>query len=155
MPEIQTVQRPQQSISKALSEYAPGRLIVIDRHTYRSGGVFADLPGNVVNRAAALFKKAKRHVHCKTCSFVRNPNSPVGSHGPCPVCGGELVAETMILPEVFGPENAEDLPENDREQEITFATMAQFPQPVNPDELTFQTCGPKASFIIASKTDNS
>ncbi|MGV5493762.1 DEAD/DEAH box helicase [Pseudomonas sp. XP2] len=150
MPEIQTVQRPQQSISKALSEYAPGRLIVIDRHTYRSGGVFADLPGNVVNRAAALFKKAKRHVHCKTCSFVRNPNSPVGSHGPCPVCGGELVAETMILPEVFGPENAEDLPENDREQEITFATMAQFPQPVNPDELTFQTCGPKASFTHAT-----
>ncbi|WP_040259139.1 DEAD/DEAH box helicase [Pseudomonas massiliensis] len=146
MAEIQTVQRPQQSISKALSEYAPGRLIVIDRHTYRSGGVFADLPGNVVNRAAALFKKAKRHVHCKTCSFVRNPNSLVANHGPCPVCGGELTTETMILPEVFGPEKAEDLPENDREQEITFATMAQFPQPVNPNELTFQACGPKASF---------
>ncbi|MDY4301590.1 Zn-binding domain-containing protein [Pseudomonas salmasensis] len=150
MAEIQTVQRPQQSISKALSEYAPGRLIVIDRHTYRSGGVFADLPGNVVNRAAPLFKKAKRHVHCKTCSFVRNPNSPVGNHGPCPVCGGELATETMILPEVFGPEKAEDLPENDREQEITFATMAQFPQPVNPDELTFQICGPKASFTHAT-----
>ncbi|UZE84010.1 DEAD/DEAH box helicase [Pseudomonas viciae] len=150
MSEIQTVQRPQQSISKALSEYAPGRLIVIDRHTYRSGGVFADLPSNVVSRAAPLFKDAKRHVHCKTCSFVRNPNMPAGNKGPCPVCGGELATELMILPEVFGPEKAEDLPENDREQEITFATMAQFPQPVNPDELTFRPCGPNASFTHAT-----
>lgn len=38
MWEVQTLQRPQQSIAKALSEYAPGRLIVIDRKTYRSGG---------------------------------------------------------------------------------------------------------------------
>lgn len=147
--ETQTVQRPQQSISKALSEYAPGRLIVIDRHTYRSGGVFADMPGNVVNRAAPLFKNAKRHVHCKTCTFVRNPNMPSDPKDPCPVCGGVLATEMMILPEVFGPEKAEDLPENDREQEITFATMAQFPQPVNPDELSFHPCGSSASFTHA------
>ncbi|MGE4404254.1 DEAD/DEAH box helicase [Pseudomonas sp.] len=149
MPEIQTVQRPQQSISKALSEYAPGRLIVIDRHTYRSGGVFADLPGSVVNRAAPLFENAKLHIHCKACSFVRNPNKRGGNGGVCPVCSGELMEEMMILPEVFGPEKAEDLPENDREQEITFATMAQFPQPVNPEELSFTACGPNASFTHA------
>lgn len=148
-PEIQTIQRPQQSISKALSEYAPGRLIVIDKHTYRSGGVFADLPGNVVSRAAPLFENAKLHVHCKTCSFVRNPNKRGVNTGACPVCGGDLTEEMMILPEVFGPEKAADLPENDREQEITFATMAQFPQPVNPEELSFTICGPHACFTHA------
>lgn len=71
--EVRTVQRPQQSIIKALSEYAPGRLIVIDKKTYRSGGVFADLPPGVVNRAGPLFENQKPHTHCKACSFVRDP----------------------------------------------------------------------------------
>jgi ATP-dependent helicase YprA (DUF1998 family) len=150
MSEIQTLQRPQQSIAKALSEYAPGRLIVIDRQTYRSGGVFADLPASAVNRAGPLFENAKPHVHCKSCSFVRNPNKPGGNGGICPVCSGELTEEMMILPEVFGPEKAEDLPENDREQEITFATMAQFPQPVDPEEFSFNVCGPNASYTHAT-----
>lgn len=148
--EIRTLQRPQQSMSKALSEYAPGRLIVIDKKTYRSGGVFADLPAGEVNRARALFKNSKKHVHCEACSFVRDPNKAGGEGEICPVCGRELKEETMILPEVFGPENAEDLPEDDREQDITFATMAQFPQPVDPEAFTFTECGPNASFTHAT-----
>ncbi|HBP1052613.1 TPA: DUF1998 domain-containing protein [Pseudomonas aeruginosa] len=148
--EIRTLQRPQQAISKALSEYAPGRLIVIDKKTYRSGGVFADMPAGEVNRARPLFKNSKKHVHCEACSFVRDPNKPGGDGEICPVCGGELKEETMILPEVFGPENAQDLPEDDREQDITFATMAQFPQPVDPEVFTFTECGPNASFTHAT-----
>lgn len=149
--EIRTLQRPQQSISKALSEYAPGRLIVIDRKTYRCGGVFADMPAEMVDRARPLFAKAKLklHVHCKACSFVRDPNKKGGNGGVCPVCNGELVAESMILPEVFGPESAKELPEIDRDQEITYATMAQFPQPVDPEGFNFIKCGPYASYTHA------
>ncbi|WP_245760091.1 DEAD/DEAH box helicase [Pseudomonas graminis] len=150
MPEVQTLQRPQQSIAKALSEYAPGRLIVIDRKTYRSGGVFADMPTSAVNRAIPLFDDAKLHVHCKSCSFVRNPNKLGGNGGVCPVCNGELTEEQMILPQVFGPERADDLPEDDREQEITFATMAQFPQAVDPENFSFRDCGPNASYTHAT-----
>lgn len=152
MWEVQTLQRPQQSIAKALSEYAPGRLIVIDRKTYRSGGVFADLPAHAVNRAAPLFESAKPHVHCKSCSFVRNPNKTGagGNGGICPVCRGELTEERMILPQVFGPERADDLPEDDREQEITFATMAQFPQAVDPENFSFLDLGPNASYTHAT-----
>ncbi|WP_046157372.1 DEAD/DEAH box helicase [Chromobacterium vaccinii] len=149
--EIRTVQRPQQSISQALSEYAPGRLIVIDKKTYRSGGVFADLPAGEVNRARPLFEKPKKLIHCEACSFVRDPHKALGgSDSTCPVCGGVLREETMIQPEVFGPEGARELPEDDREQEITFATMAQFPQPVDPEAFTFRRCGPNASFTHAT-----
>ncbi|KJH65674.1 DEAD/DEAH box helicase [Chromobacterium violaceum] len=148
--EIRTVQRPQQSISQALSEYAPGRLIVIDKKTYRSGGVFADLPTGEVNRARPLFTDTKRLVHCEACSFVRNPHKAQGGDNTCPVCGGELKEETMIQPEVFGPEGARELPEDDREQEVTFATMAQFPLPVDPEAFTFRPCGPNASFTHAA-----
>lgn len=147
--EIRTLQRPQQSISKALSEYAPGRLIVIDRKTYRSQGVFADLPASVVDRARPLFANAKPHIHCTSCSFVRNPYKALGNEPSCPVCGSDLATERMILPEVFGAENARELPETDRDQEITFATMAQFPQAVDPEEFDYLKCGPFATFTHA------
>ncbi|WP_440092764.1 DEAD/DEAH box helicase [Pseudomonas syringae] len=147
--EIRTLQRPQQSISKALSEYAPGRLIVIDRKTYRSGGVFSDLPASVVDRARPLFANAKPHIHCTACSFVRNPYRTGSSEETCPVCGSELAVERMILPEVFGAEGAKELPETDRDQEVTFATMAQFPQPVDPEAFNYTECGPFATFTHA------
>ncbi len=148
--EVRTVQRPQQSISKALSEYAPGRLIVIDRKTYRSGGVFANLPTSEVSRAKPLFDKQKKLIHCEACSFVRDPHKVLGDNSVCPVCGGMLKEETMIQPEIFGPENARELHEDDHEQEITFATMAQFPQPVDPEAFTFRPCGPHVSFTHAT-----
>lgn len=147
--EIRTLQRPQQSISKALSEYAPGRLIVIDRKTYRSGGVFADLPATVVDRARPLFANAKSHIHCAACSFVRDPYKTGDNELACPVCGGDLAEEKMILPEVFGAEGAKELPDTDRDQDITFATMAQFPQPVDPEAFNFIECGPFASYTHA------
>ncbi|MCA7082379.1 DEAD/DEAH box helicase [Cupriavidus sp. DB3] len=150
MHDIRTVQRPQQSISQALSEYAPGRLIVIDKKTYRSAGVFADVPVSEVNRARPLFAKPKRLVHCKACSFVRDPHATQASGQACPVCDETLMEETMIEPEVFGPENARELPDDDREQEITYATMAQFPQPVDPEAFTFVQCGPNARYTHAT-----
>ena len=148
--EVRTVQRPQQSISQALSEYAPGRLIVIDKKTYRSGGVFADFPAGEVSRAGPLFAAAKSLVHCEACSFVRDPYAVLGGDGACPVCGGVLKEEMMIQPEVFGAEGAKELPEGDREQEITFATMAQFPQPVDQEAFSFSSCGSNASFTHAT-----
>ena len=39
--QVEVVERPQQGIEKALSEYAPGRLVVTNKETYRSGGVVA------------------------------------------------------------------------------------------------------------------
>jgi ATP-dependent helicase YprA (DUF1998 family)/Zn finger protein HypA/HybF involved in hydrogenase expression len=143
---IKTIQKPQQAISKALSEYAPGRLIVIDKLTYRSGGVFSDMPAHELNRARPLFKEAKMLVYCEECSFVRDPHNKEDDEQICPVCSGHLVEETMIQPEVFGPEKAKALPEDDREQEITFATTAQFPQPVNEQEFKFNECGANVQF---------
>jgi hypothetical protein len=58
---------------EALSEYAPGRLIVINKETYRSGGVVANTLPTVHDRAAPLFAEVEEIVHCDTCSFVRDP----------------------------------------------------------------------------------
>ncbi|HFF9103824.1 Druantia anti-phage system protein DruE [Escherichia coli] len=147
--EVRTIQQPQQSISQALSEYAPGRLIVIDRKTYRSGGVFSNALKSELNRARKLFNNPKKFIHCDKCSFVRDPHNNQNSENTCPICGGILKVEIMIQPEVFGPENAKELNEDDREQEITYVTAAQYPQPVDPEDFKFNNGGAHIVFTHA------
>ncbi|WP_126241880.1 DEAD/DEAH box helicase [Burkholderia gladioli] len=147
--EIRILQRPQQSTGQALSEYAPGRLVVINKATYRSGGVFASMPLGEVNRARKLFKNSKELVACIDCSFVYDPNSKSDIPATCPVCRQTLSRQKMITPEVFGPEDARELREEDREQDITYATMAQFPQPTNAEEFAFKSAGERIFFTHA------
>ena len=132
---MRIIERPQQGISKALSEYAPGRLIVINKATYRSGGVVANVLPTVHDRAAPLFAQVADLIHCDTCSFVRDIESRVASRPDCPVCGGTLQTTRMIVPQVFTPENGRELSEDDREQDITYATGAQFPVPIGTNDL--------------------
>lgn len=150
IPEIRILQRPQQSTGQALSEYAPGRLVVINKATYRSGGVFASTAIGELNRARKLFKNSKELVACIDCSFVFDPNSKEGIPATCPVCSQKLSRQTMITPEVFGPEDARELREEDREQDITYATMAQFPQPTNAEQFAFKPAGQRLFYTHAT-----
>lgn len=147
--EIRIDQMPQQSTNQALSEYAPGRLVVINKQTYRSGGVFANTVPTEINRAEKLFNDARRLIMCDMCSFVHDPYTKGDAPKDCPVCGSTLRREFVIQPEVFGPEAARPLPEDDREQEFTYATMAQFPQPVGGEKFEFHEAGPHLRFSHA------
>lgn len=140
--EVRLEQRPQLSTAQALSEYAPGRLVVVNKKTYRSAGVFASTDPAIVDRAESLFAEAMELVMCNECSFVQDPSQKGVAYDDCPVCGGSLVKETMIQPEVFGPENAVALREEDRDQDITYATMAQYPQPAGGESFVFTEEGP-------------
>lgn len=147
--EIRTEQLPQQSSNQALSEYAPGRLLVINKKTYRSGGVFASTVASEVNKASRLFEEGKLLVMCDACSFLQDPFGESESRSHCPVCQGKLSSALMIQPEVFGPEKAKELDEDDREQEYTFASMAQFPQPTNGETFEFLDGGPNLQYAYA------
>ncbi|WP_275760483.1 DEAD/DEAH box helicase [Ralstonia pseudosolanacearum] len=150
--EIKLEQQPQQSTRQALSEYAPGRLIVINKQTYRSGGVFSSAPSPEGNRAEKLFEpgNAKRLVICDACSFVQDPYGGAKPLVTCPVCSGDLKTQLMIQPEVFGPERARALSEEDREQDITYATMAQYPQPTDSETFDFRNNGAYLRFAHAT-----
>lgn len=152
--EIKLEQQPQQSTAQALSEYAPGRLVVINKKTYRSGGVFASAPAPDGNRATELFEpdNAKSIVICEACSFVHDPYASAATRPQdvCPVCEGPLKVRLMIEPQVFGPENARALSEDDLEQEFTFATMAQYPQPTNAEDFYFQDGGHYLRYAYAT-----
>lgn len=148
---MRIIERPQQGINKALSEYAPGRLIVINKETYRSGGVVGNVLPTVHDRAAPLFDDVTDLVHCDNCSFVREPEDNAASETDCPVCGGTLQSTRMIVPQVFTPEDGRPVAEDDREQEITYATGAQFPVPVGTNDLPeLQPLGARLAFAVTS-----
>jgi hypothetical protein len=148
---MRIVERPQQGIGKALSEYAPGRLIVINKATYRSGGVVANVLPTVHDRAVPLFAEVADLIHCDSCSFVRDMESGDAPRQDCPVCGGTLQATPMIVPQVFTPEDGRALSEDDREQDITYATAAQFPVPIGTNDLPeLQPVGARLAFAVTS-----
>ncbi|TGO03330.1 hypothetical protein PN36_08270 [Candidatus Thiomargarita nelsonii] len=131
-------EQPQQSIAKALSEYAPGRIVIVDKRSYRVGGVTSAAAKNSdLDKAAPLFKakKLSKYVHCTQCSYVQDTfeddNTPTLLE--CPVCHSSLKASEMLIPEVFRPEKGNEIQEYDRDQEWTYASSAQFPLPVAED----------------------
>lgn len=136
---IGTKELPQQSIDQALSEYAPGRLVVIDKKTYRSGGIVAKAARVTdIARAEKLFQtNLRKYVSCRRCTFVRDIDETVklNEEDPCPVCAGQLDAGELLIPEVFLPEKGAPITEGDDEQELTYATSAQFPLPLSEDDL--------------------
>lgn len=148
---MEIVERPQQGIGKALSEYAPGRLIVVNKETYRSGGVVANTLPTVHDRAGPLFADVQEIVHCDRCSFVRDPEDNHAPEANCPVCGGTLQRTRMIVPQVFLPEGGRALAEDDREQDITYATGAQFPVPVGANDVPgLRLAGARLSFAVTA-----
>jgi ATP-dependent helicase YprA (DUF1998 family) len=148
-------ERPQQSIAKALTEYAPGRLVVVDKKTYKCRAVTASTSSFEPNRAAPLFQTTlKRYVFCNTrgCSFVREA-AEKESLGRCPLCGEEMKVGEILRPEVFLPERGQPVDELDSDQDLTFASPAQFPIPVQQNTketiaANWTPLGPKASKLF-------
>lgn len=130
---------PQQAIARALSEYAPGRLLTIDKGTYKSVAVTANVSLSEAQRARPLFTNPHRkpYVFCdqKHCCYVEDVgehNATTRENADCPLCGiGKLRVVEMITPEVFLPEDGREVSSLDDEADYSYATPAQFPVPLH------------------------
>jgi ATP-dependent helicase YprA (DUF1998 family) len=129
---VNVKERPQMAKAQALSEYAPGRLLVVNKQTYRVGGIFIDGPPSATPAAALFSRPLSRYVGCSRCSFIsiEGGNAPARTieGSPCPVCRTPLFVREYLDPPAFSPEDARALREGDREQDITFASSAQLPE---------------------------
>jgi ATP-dependent helicase YprA (DUF1998 family) len=139
---VQMKERPQLAKAQALSEYAPGRLLVVNKRTYRVGGIFVDGPPTG-SPAVSLFATPRmRYTGCKQCSFVKlePANSPqsYAPDSPCPVCQTELQVKELLDPPGFSPEGGKALRDNDRDQDITFASTAQLPEFIDREEFAWR-----------------
>lgn len=110
------LQRPDRSIDIAVSEYAPGREIVIDKKTYIAGGIythsakFSKIAENRECPAKAYFESSD---YRKDIFFCENPacgwfgmKENLTKDGSCPFCGSQdLTRNEFLKPWGFAPRN--------------------------------------------------
>lgn len=118
---------PERSIDIALSEYAPGRSLVVNKQTYISGGLYDYYTKfQKENRFKAAqpwleLEETSKKVQC--CS-----NGACGWFGvdeqfeACPLCGSDLVTQTMIKPWGFAAREGKNVPETQENQEMSYAS---------------------------------
>jgi ATP-dependent helicase YprA (DUF1998 family) len=127
----ETEQRPQQGARVALSEYAPGRTVVVNKRTYRVGAVTAAAAVNEQRKARPLFEHPGRYLQCANCLNTMSPETGVEGQ-PCPVCAASPMDPiTVIQPQVAWPQDGRPVDEFDDEQEYTETTLAQLPVPAS------------------------
>lgn len=138
---VNVKERPQLAKAQALSEYAPGRLLVVNKQTYRVGGIFVDGPPTASPAAALFSQPLSRFVGCARCSFISIESGSAPARtiegSPCPVCRSPLFVREYLDPPSFSPEEGRALREGDREQDITFASSAQLPEIADRDEFSW------------------
>lgn len=125
-----TVLSPQRGIDIALSEYAPGRTIVVDKKTYKSAGIYSP---NSHNFSSNPYKPAEPYFneengYYKEIYICSNPlcgwfSLKKTENGKCPFCGRTInlnLKNHMLIPWGFAPLNAKDIPESEAESELTY-----------------------------------
>lgn len=114
---------PERDIAIAISEYAPGRYITIDKSIYKSGGLYKNpRPKNHKDNQAEFYFKSKDYVKnifvCTECNWFDDEDS---NHETCPYCGSKIEKHKMIKPWGFGPVNGSISNNEDKNEEKTYA----------------------------------
>jgi len=133
---IITRYEPSEDLRQALSEYAPGRSIVIDKMTYSSYGLHFPYSKNLINRALSYdWDNLIWLNYCDSCESVRpEKDRPLNKEEKkCQICGSKLSSIPMVKPSGFSPE-VEDFSQRSKtgekkEEERSYATSAKFPLP--------------------------
>lgn len=123
-------QKPQRSLEIAISEYAPGRLVVINKEVYKSGGIYNfyskfSQDGN--HPARNFFNNAeyfKENLYCCSepqCNWM-GFSEDTQERKKCPFCGStKLNKQNMLKPWGFAPLNGRVSDEANPDFEITYA----------------------------------
>lgn len=145
------IEQAQQSLNVALSEYAPGRLIVVNKKTYRIGTVAASGPDTEVDRAAVLFDQRRVYRHCTKCSYTAGFISGDDGTTECPQCCTDaLQTMTVIRPETVFPSGRTKIDEFE-EQVFSRVTQAQLPLPEEDRKIEAEPFGQRGGLKSRSK----
>lgn len=153
--DFKVAEQAQQGMNVALSEYAPGRLVVLNKKTYRIGTVAASGPDTEPNRAEPLFEQARIYRHCGQCTYTAGFVSSDEGEAVCPQCGAEsLRSVTVIRPEIVYPSGKHEINELDDEQVFSRVTQAQLPLPESERQLKTVPFGTRGGLAAATRTQN-
>ena len=123
---------PQRGIDMAISEYAPGRTIVVDKKTYKSGGLYTPIRRKDVEnfyRPAEPYFEEKNNYYLpiyicnnRLCGWF---GKSIPENGLCPFCGEPINKEEnihhMLKPWGFAPINARDMLETEANSDMSYS----------------------------------
>ena len=132
---------PQQGLSTALTQYAPGKQVWISGKCYTSGAVYSANP----NDRYAAWESKRIYMECRECGFASTYPIDEASRDEtrdCQACGGEKTfgpGRYWLRPPGFAhPIDLEELTSPDDVPEISYATRA---------KLTMDTPDDKAAWL--------
>ena len=116
---------PERDISVALSEYAPGRFVTIDKKIYKSGGIYANPRprGFETNQAEFYFKNADYYKDiyiCSECNWFELDKDDE-KRTTCPYCNAAIVRNKMLRPWGFSPVKGDEVKYEDEDEQYTYA----------------------------------
>ncbi|MCQ2515469.1 MAG: DEAD/DEAH box helicase [Saccharofermentans sp.] len=124
------IEEPDRSLDLAISEYAPGRTLVVNKKTYKSGGLYNF---HAKRKAGKFDNPAKNYLSSGSTEYVKrlylcknracqwfSVDTPDGNK--CPFCGEVGIdTKTMVKPWGFAPLNGTSIRESEAENERSYA----------------------------------
>ena len=120
------VQKPERSLDTAISEYAPGRLVVINKTTYKSGGIYSFhskfRPDEQEHPARPFFNSPEYFKPLYYCSNRACNWMGLEYSQRCPFCGEKTIErQNLLKPWGFASINGTNSKESEAEAEMTYA----------------------------------
>ena len=119
-------QKPERSLEMAISEYAPGRIVVVNKETYKSGGIYnyhSKFRAGSQNQPARPYFESQDYF--RPLYYCNNPACNwmgLTLHSSCPFCGNDSIVETnMLKPWGFAPIAGRKQTYSEDDAELTFA----------------------------------
>lgn len=134
--------QPDRGLDVAISEYAPGRSIVVDKQTYQIGGIY--IPSKRRDPARNFLEDknyVKELLTCEKCGWF---GLATENYKKCPFCGNENIKseKPMLRAWGFAPKNATPIPQAQLEEEYSFAQPPEYSTLPKNEEMTPITAYP-------------
>lgn len=129
------IEKPERSLDMAISEYAPGRILVVNKKTYKSGGIYsyhAKKAAGKWNNPANKYLKDTIGEYRKVLYFCINPacqwfSTEVPKDHKCPFCGdNQIISKSMVKPWGFAPLNGRSIKESEDKNERSYAELPSY-----------------------------
>lgn len=122
----QILEKPDRALEMAISEYAPGRIVVINKTTYVSGGIYSFhskfRSDEQEHPARPYFESTEYYKRLFYCSNHACNWMGLEYQSTCPFCGKDTIEEQNLLkPWGFAPLGGTSTKEADAEAEMTYA----------------------------------
>lgn len=123
-------EKPERSLDIAITEYAPGRTIVVDKKTYTSGGLYSYHAKRACGKydiPARKYLSGESTEYVKTLFLCQNEacqwfSTEEPENNTCPFCGGKKIdKKQMVKPWGFAPKNGTSIRESEAEKERSYA----------------------------------